>query len=326
MLPREIRIINTPWHLGHQWELTKLPNTKWYHIINSVRKWTKNPYRPMPDNVYQVPHYEKGKYDLAVLHIDQQCVDPKLGKSKLFKQLDEAITDIPKIVINHGTPYWPEVFTDDEIRLKMKMLLFNKHAVFNSDEAQRMWGNPGLTNTTIIHGMDPAEWYDNPNKEPIIFTSLSEAGLDMYYNRQLLISVKDKCRQRGLKHIWVQKDLIPADFEEYRQFISRGLIYFNPTLQSPMPRSRTEAMLSGAMCVTLGNHGAEKFIESGKNGIIVPNNPNVIVDLFDRLINGGQYQACKLIGQNGKKTAMELFSKERYQADWEALIRKVLSL
>ena len=62
----------------------------------------------MPENVHYVPYYEKGLYDLAVFDVDQQCVDPRIGKGQLYRALNEEIQDIPKIVINHGTPCWPE--------------------------------------------------------------------------------------------------------------------------------------------------------------------------------------------------------------------------
>ena len=76
-------------------------------IINNIKRWNYFA-RPLPKNVKWVSGYEKGKYNLAVLDIDQQCVDPRIGKGQLYRMLDKAIDDIPKIVINHGTPCWPE--------------------------------------------------------------------------------------------------------------------------------------------------------------------------------------------------------------------------
>jgi len=321
MLKRKIKIFNTPWHIAHQYELYKLPNTEWYQIVNSVRKW--GIYRPFPKNAIEVPHYEKGKYDLAVLHVDQQCVDESIGKSRLYRELNEVITDIPKIVINHATPFWPEVYTEDFLRTKMKMLIGDNHMVCNSHEALKMWGEMGASAQTIIHGLNTDEWYDKP-KEPRVFTTLSPAGLDRYYNRKLLLSVKQKLKEKGIAHVWVSVDWVADDFEDYRNFISTGLLYFNPTLQSPMPRARSEAMLSGACCITTGNHGAEEYIEHGKNGFLVPNNPVTVTNLISELIQNNFYNKCIEIGQRGKETAKKLFALERYQKDWEDLIIKVL--
>ena len=93
-----------------------------------------------------------------------------------------------------------------------------------------------------------------------------------------------------------------------------------------MPRSRTEAMLSGACCISLANHGAEDFIEHGKNGFLVPNNPDAVVDLITELVQEGYYKKCIEIGQRGKETARKIFTAERFQSDWEKLIREVLGL
>ena len=248
-----IRIINTAWHAAHQYELYKVPGTEWHHVVNTVRRWGLGKYRPKPDNLHPAAYYEPGKYDLAVLHVDQQCVDPSFGKSRLYAELNDSIQDIPKIVINHGTPYWPEVYDQDEIIRKMKMLIGDNHVVYNSHRAKEMWeknGPMGKTARTIIHGMDADEWYSLP-KEPRIVTTLSPAGLDRYYNRRLLTEVQGKLKERGIAHVWVGSDWISNGFDDYRDFIARSLVYFNPTLESPMPRSRTEAMLSGMCTVTL---------------------------------------------------------------------------
>lgn len=321
-LGRPLRIFNTPWHIAHQYELYKIPETEWSHCVNSVRRWGK--FRPRPANVSSVAHYEPGRYDLALLHVDQQCVDQTLGKSRLFRELNEAVHDIPKIVINHGTPFWPEVYTTEYLKMRMKMMLGGDcHVVVNSHRAKEMWGEIGKDVTTVIHGLDPDEWLDLP-KEPRVVTTLSPAGLDRYYNRNLLHAVKDKLKERGINHCWITVDKVCQDFDDYRDFLGRSLLYFNPTLESPMPRSRTEAMLSGSCVITLANHGAEDFIRDGVNGFTVPNNPAAIVELIAGILEGGLYKQAVAIGQRGKETARELFHAERFQADWTALIERVL--
>lgn len=323
MEQKKIRIFNTPWHVAHQYELFKIPDTEWFHVVNSVRKWGR--YRPTPDNLHNVAYYEPGKYDLAVLHVDQQCVDSSFGKSRLYEELNESIKDIPKIVINHGTPFWPEVYEQDVMISKMKMLIGDNHVVYNSDRAKEMWeknGPMGKTSRVIIHGMDPEQWFDLP-KEPRVVTVLSPAGLPKYYNRALLAEVQGKLKERGVAHVWVGSDWISQGFDDYREFIGRSLVYFNPTLESPMPRSRTEAMLSGCCVVTLPNHGAEKFIEHGVNGFHVPNNPEVCADLLESLVKEN-YPLAREFGKKARETAIKLFSPERFQQNWTDLLNEVL--
>ena len=46
--------------------------------------------------------------------------------------------------------------------------------------------------------------------------------------------------------------------------------YFNPTLHSPMPRSRGEAMLCGLATVNADSHDVNQFIQNGVNGFYAP--------------------------------------------------------
>lgn len=317
-----INIFNHAHHIAHQYELYKTPETLWHLCVNSVRKWGR--YRPEPENVRYVPHFEEGKYDMAVIHLDQQCVDPTFGKTRLYKEMNDSIKGIPKVVINHATPFWPEVFPEDEIIARMKMLIGDNHVVYNSHRAKEMWeknGPMGRTSRVIIHGMDENEWWDLL-KEPRVVTCLSPAGLPKYYNRALLAEVQGKLKERGIAHVWVGGDKSFEGFDDWREFLGRSLVYFNPTLESPMPRSRTEAMLSGCCIVTLPNHGAEKFIRQGENGFLVPNNPEVCADLLEKLVRDN-YKAAVAIGQEGRKTALEQFKLSRFSSEWRELIREI---
>lgn len=320
---RKLKVIGVPWHVAHQAELYKNPLFGEVHMIaNSVRKWGR--LRALPPNMKWVPHYDPAeKYDLAILHVDQQCTDPRLGKSRLYRELNEQIQGIPKVVINHGTPYWPEAYESDVLVTRMQGLIGDNWMVVNSHQAAEQWGQMGKGTTAIIHGMETAQWNPLP-KEPRVVTMLSPAGLDAYYNRQLLAEVKDILKQRGIQHVHAGVDTEPMDQVEFAKFLGRSLVYFNPTLESPMPRSRTEAMLCGCCIVTLPNHGAEKFITPGVNGFHVPNNPKMAADLITQLVERN-YQLAVQCGEAGRRTALELFSLERFHSDWTDLLTRVLA-
>ena len=89
-----------------------------------------------------------------------------------------------------------------------------------------------------------------------------------------------------------------------------------------MPRSRTEAMLSGCCVITTPHQDAGDFIEDGVNGFITIRNPKVAADLIEKRLNN--YKETVAIGQKGKETAMKIFSQERYNEDWRLLINKTL--
>ena len=315
---KPIKIYSVPWHVAHQFELLKIPNLEWHYQLSHIRHWSEYA-RPKPSNIHWETHYEAGKYDLAVLHIDQQCVLQDLGKSRLYRHLRSVVNDIPVIVINHGSPVYPEMINwNDCVRL-MKKLVGNATMVVNSHQAKRDWG----WGHPIIHGLDPAEWFDLP-KEPRCITFISSAGIGTkYYGRMLLDEVRAKLWEKyKIKHLWVGQDYYPTGFDDYKDFVGRSLVYFNPTFGSPMPRSRTEAMMSGCCIITTPYHDADTFIVNGQNGYLVDEKAEDIARLIKDCIM--DYRKTLAIGQEGKKTAIKLFSKERYQKDWLDLINNVL--
>jgi len=168
--------------------------------------------------------------------------------------------------------------------------------------------------------MDPKEWLDLP-KEPRVVTMISPGGLDKYYDRVFLRAVKDALEERDIYHCHITVDASFKYFEEYQEFLGRSLVYFNPTRESPMPRARTEAMLSGCCVVTTPHQDADTFIKDGENGFIIKRNPEMVADLIEKLIF--DYKNTIKVGQKGKETALEIFSMERYQKDWANIIEKV---
>lgn len=343
-MTKKLRVVDHPWHLAHSWELLKNPGIDWFYLMNTYRKWPWT-IRGSEMPATWIPYHEEGKYDLAILHLDQSCIDPLLGKSRLFREVNESIKDIPKIVIMHGTPMY-EGYTEDvvinggEVKRRnseqyvkfkgIKELVGDLPMIVNSHRSKERWG----WGDVIWHGLDAKEWWDLP-KEPRIITTVSPAGMsDSYYGRRFLESVRSILAEEfGIKHQWLMVDYVPEQdcakkhhnaFDAYRDFIGRSLIYFNPTGDSPMPRARTEAMLSGCCIVTTNNHDEDKFIKSGENGFIVPKDAYATARLLADLIYKYPEEAA-MIGQKGKQTAIETFNIDRFSQDWLKFIDKVMN-
>ena len=78
-------------------------------------------------------------------------------------------------------------------------------------------------------------------------------------------------------------------------------------------------MLSGCCVLTSKHHGADGFIEQGKNGFLLPDNPLSYAEAIHMLINEGYREAVE-IGQEAKKTAQDIFSIDKYLDDmWEVI-------
>lgn len=310
----DLRVIGVPWHVAHQYELAKL--FKQYDLmLNHYRQWGERS-RPMPENMKMVYEYHPGDYDLAILHVDQQCIDPANNKGKLFREMKELFKDIPVVIINHMTPFDDKLETHEVIS-GMKALVGNIPMVTNSKQAaaQWGWGHP------IIHGMSPDEWLDLP-KEPRAVTSLSPDGMRKAYRRELIDTTQHMLREEGLDLTWIQVDVKCKSFDDYRKYLGESLVYFHGAWQSPMPRARTEAMLSGCCIVTTRHHDIDGYITNGENGFIVPDNPASAAKLIKHLITDGYKEAVE-IGQRGKRLAQLVFNHERWKQDWASFLQEV---
>lgn len=318
----KIRIFDHPWHISHQYEQLKFPFAQFDWLFNHRRE-SSNKARGDIDKMFNwVEHYTPGKYDVAILHLDQQCIEEGIwqaGKGSMYRNLNEVIKDIPKIVIMHGTPYYPEMeLTPSQIVEKVKNIIGDNYMVVNSHRAAEQWG----FGKPIIHGIDSAEWWDLP-KEPRVVTMISPGGLPAYYDRTFLDYVREGLAERDIIHCHITVDYEAKSWDEYRDFLGRSLVYFNPTKESPMPRARTEAMLSGCCVVSTPSQDADTFINEGINGFLVPRNPEYTVDLIENLLNN--YPRAIAIGQEGKKTAIELFDWNRYAKEWEEFLHFVIN-
>lgn len=340
---QRLKVFSAVNHVGNEYELLKMAKkypVKFYYLRNNVRRWSKYSARPEPttflneDEFEWVNYYEPGKYDLALLRVDQQHVNPDIGKGWLYRDLNEVIQDIPKIVVNHGTPMYDEAYTEDIVInggiahtnrgtkhiIGMKEKIGDNFMIVNSYEAVNRWG----WGYPVIHGLDPNEWWDLP-KEPRVILSLSPGGLDKYYNRQLISAIKAEVKMKSgidIIHFNVNVRFDQDNWAQYREFTGRSLIAIDPFLDSPMPRSRTEQMLSGCCVLTSKHHNADEFIEHGKNGFIVPDNPLSYAEAIHYLINEC-YKDAVQIGQAGKETAKRIFDIGRYHDEMYNLFIQV---
>lgn len=318
---RSFRVFDVPWHLGHQYEMLKFPFSRFTWLQNFKRNYSVAPRGDFSHLFDWAQNYEPGKYDLAILHLDQQCIEPGIlaaGKGSVYTHMNEVIQDIPKIVIMHGTPYYPEAFPDPKEMIGLiKGLVGDNTMVVNSRRAAVQWG----FGRTIIHGMDSTEWWDLP-KEPRVVTMISPGGLPAYYDRTFLEHVREGLAERDIAHCHITVDYEAKSWDEYREFLGRSLIYFNPTKESPMPRARTEAMLSGCCVLTTPGQDADTFIRDGENGYLVPRNPQFVVELIERLLQ--EPKVALHIGQRGKETAQKLFAWDRFANDWYELMCEVV--
>jgi glycosyltransferase involved in cell wall biosynthesis len=331
------KIFDYCWHMPHQFDMINAlrDHCRFDYCLNNRKHWDRSQ-RPIPDGLKFVLHYERGLYDFAIFHIDQRIYFSDDQQLKIYKELNDYIDDIPKIVINHGSPVFPEAFEqlnplppvqemESTVISFVRSLIGTNTMVVNSHTASsdKEWG----FGKPIIHGLDPNDWWDLP-KELRVFTALPVQDLATYYNRECLKATGELLFYQYGYLLKVAKYNAPAfkSFDNYRNYLGRSLVYLDTSTRTPMNRARTEAFLSGCCVVQVeGAHDIDRWAKNGENMILVPNDPNRIAALIADLL-GNRYEEALQIGQNGKKMAAALFNQERYRNDWLDLFKSLKSL
>lgn len=335
--PRPLRVLTYRWHVPHQYELFKLGAD--FALVADLGErscgWWDLGQRPLPANARFVRWNEidPGDFDLAILHFDEnvlrastdaRSVGTDWGTTFRFLQRHLAI---PRIAVCHGTP----PTETDTARTALVDFLGDTPVVVNSHQALAEWGF--AVARVIWQGFDPAEFPCRPppaGRAPRILTLPAAATAERpgYRGAELFNEVAARIAAPLEPLCVAEPNLLlrgnayaAAKFAHYLAALHGFDIYFNPTLRSPMPRSRGEAMLCGLATVNADSHDVDRFIENGVNGFYA----GTAEELADRIrfLLADPDRAWR-IGQAGRATAMRLFHVDRYLADWRQLIRDTL--
>jgi glycosyltransferase involved in cell wall biosynthesis len=335
---KKLKVAGVPWHVAHQADLAKLPFIGQYDLlINPYRGWGET-HRHFPEKCRWVTHYDSD-YDFMIAHIDQQSIyDPSQGdrihKGRLYIEATEAFKKAnpgkPIIVINHMTPFHDK-YDSPYVIERIKEMVGDRYMICNSFTAQEQWG----FGHTVTHGMDVDEWWDLP-KEPRVVIVLSSGGMEKAYRRIFLHQVIRILKEYKVPVTWIGVDRKSTDFDDYRDFLGRSLVFFNPTWQSPRPRAKTEAMLSGCCVVTTPYHmrtsetDHSTYIKDGETGFLtsrsvikdprIIDNPQSTADIIRQLVFDAPDLALE-VGKRGKKLAKEMFNKKRFDDQWEQVLK-----
>ncbi|MDX9994570.1 MAG: glycosyltransferase [Rhodocyclaceae bacterium] len=335
--PRPLRVLTYRWHVPHQYELFKLGAD--FALVADLGErscgWWDLGQRPLPANARFVRWNEidPRDFDLAILHFDENILSASADAHSVgtdwgatFRFLQRHLT-IPRIAVCHGTPPTGA----DMARMALVDFLGDTPVVVNSHQALAEWGFAAAR--VIWQGFDPAEFPCRPppaGRAPRILTLPAAATAERpgYRGAELFNEVAARIAAPMEPLCVAEPNLLlrgnayaAAKFAHYLAALHGFDIYFNPTLRSPMPRSRGEAMLCGLATVNAASHDVDRFIDNGVNGFYA----GTADELADRLrfLLADPDRAWR-IGQAGRATAMRLFHIDRYLADWRRLIRDTL--
>lgn len=336
-LQRPLRVLTYRWHVPHQYELFKLGAefTLVTDLGESSCRWWDLGQRPLPANARFARWHEidPRQFDLAILHFDENVLQAALDAPVIgaewgatFRFLQQNLS-IPRIAVCHGTPQ----AETPAARAALCSLLGDTPVVVNSHQAQAEWGF--LDSRVIWQGFDPAEFPVRPppgERAPRILTLPGDAYAERpgYRGADLLAQVAARLEAPFERLRVAEPNLLlrgntyaDAKFAHYVAALHGFDVYFNPTLRSPMPRSRGEAMLCGLATVNADSHDVDRFIENGINGFYAASAEELADQLGYLLADPAR---AWRIGLAGRDTAMQRFHIDRYLADWRQLIRDIL--
>lgn len=352
---KKLRILTYRWHCSHQYEIFKLPYefTLLKGLGTGITEYWEYDRRPLPDNVTfeDIRNIEIENYDLAIMPFDENVLSPDRTNGVIrpewkwgdaFKWFNENVS-IPKIAICHGTPQFFGQYTPgyakadlmdtiEEERLKFYDLLHDTLVINNSFQAQKEWS---FNKSKVIwHGFDPAEFPKASYQKGILVMNEKAMKTRPHYNGHIIyseilknfpqkfrpsfLSVKEPHSAYGKDNNWYAN----CKFDNYVRALGEYSIYFNPTIRSPMPRTRGEAMMCGLAIVTTKNHDVELFMKNGINGFY-SDTPSELREYL--LYLSENPPIAQEMGEAGRQMAMNIFNHDRFLMDWKKTLQEVLS-
>ncbi len=348
---RPLRILTYRWHPSHQYELYRLGHDiTLAHgggaLFSDSWGWDK---RPLPKNARfrAASDINPRDFDVAILHFDENALHPELSEGVLPADWGASFRrglaewDIPKVAICHGTPQFHGQYNAsysepdlgqviDESRREMVDALAGVPVVCNSVQAEHEWGF--RNSVTIWHGFSPHEYPVGRHDRGILSMNRIALIHRPHYNG---LFVHDFVRDllgddTPVSHLLVpdpnsayqpaSQDWAVAKFQNYVAALGEYSIYFNPTIRSPMPRTRGEAMMSGLVSVSLHNYDVDQFIANGVNGFYADTAEELAEYLKYLTRNPWSRQRMGLVS---RRTALDLFNLDRYLASWSTLLAQV---
>ena len=305
------KVVKYPWHIGHDYELLKLP-FEWSMINDTSRSWAAKQ-RPLPDHVRLIASQEANDHDLMILHVDQWILG-EMEKRSLFEYWRDRFPG-PKIAICHGCNMI-DGCTSEELR----ELVGDMMVVTNTPTADKLWAFP--KSRFILHGFSPDEWPQTTYSDQKV--TVIQAFHGQRHEAVRNNAAVEQAEAAGIELAWVGRDpdLKFEGFDAYRGFLSKSSIFFNPSHASANPRTRTEAMLCGLAIVTTNSHGEDDYIVNGENGFC-SNDIDELIEAMTRL--QADPQLTRKIGQAGRDTARKAFHIDRFQHEWIEMVNEVRS-
>lgn len=289
-----MRILTQPLHTGYDYELAKTGND-----FFSVGGGWDSTQRPKPGNWHLINQPE-GKYDVAIA-----------GTLEGFERASKL--GLPTIWIVHADATSGRLL--EQIERNAKAVIFSSREVS---------GRVSLSDTkkaVIEHSVDCAvlKIGNGLAGDVLAIGNLVGKRADKGPTRLLEIDQLRPVVLLGAMNDGLRCAIGPArDYVDYVDRLGRYKVYLNPS--DIVSTAMLEGMASGLPPVTFEPINFRDLVVDGLNGFVV-RQVNEALDRIARLLSDGALRMR--MGTAARKAVNDRFRPERFQMDWNNLLRRV---
>ena len=323
MLKRKtLKILDWSVHSPHQYELSKLGHNHFFLREGQRYPWNWK-MRPCPKNFYFIGECDPSKFDLIIAHNPHHLKIISEWKNKGV--LD---TRVPLVYMFHFSS------RDEVMKQSMRRMLGDYAIIFNSYSNQLDWGLSNRLQRTIIHGFDIDDW---PQWQGGINGVLNIAGAMKSRSNvtgyDLWKSVGERIGYEkfflmggyGVSSLkpWMEGRVRESEnWDDLKQTMQSTDVYFSPTKDSPFPRARSEAFVTGMPMVCTTFHDSNIYIQHEINAFRAESSDECVY--YINLLLQDKDLRIKF-SNRARETAREVLSGERYRKEWCDFLDEVLS-
>lgn len=291
-----------------------------YRDEGIIPEW--NNIRQKPDN-YVLLEHKAGDQSIP-RHVDFHLILCQ-NVAAQYKYADRysQLLGIPIINYIHTMP--PLGFNKEYLN-QYKRLNVAKH-IFITEYSREIWGFNEEDSEVIYHGIEEDIYKPLPiNRQPYIMSlgnlyeeRWRELGFDLYTKIAPGLPVRHFGSSNGGK---LPNNPINNTDDLVREFATCGL-FLNTSRWSPIPRSLTEALMCGCPIVTSNGSAIPELLTHEYDCLMFPlDKPELGRKYCHKLLSDPSY--AKELGDNARKTALKLFSVDRYKEQFRDVFRKAV--
>lgn len=301
-----MKILDWYCHQGHQYEFFKTGHDFYLVGVNGkMPDWNKR-HRPLNKNVHLIDEKRARK-----LKFDAVMVRSPISRKRVGFHLDRGAAGIA--VIQTTIPY-P---VDERVR----------HVVWNSSDVMKKHSSfyNGCENFYIVHGYDPDEFinnYESKNGRGLsLINSFKSRGKILGYKTWSQVSKQVDVDLWGHGNEDHSKQCRHTDsFKELIDLYNKYSFYFNPTVDSAMPRSRAEAAMCGMPIVSTDNYEIGAYFKNKRSAIITNDKDELVAGMKKILSSKDEAEHYSSMA---RETAIRYFHIDHYLNRWSYVFERI---